>query len=140
VTPARRAKKPPFLTRAESEVMRVLWDKEGATVHEVMAELPKPLAYTTVLTLLRILVDKGYATPQPHPEGGRAHLYRPAVPASQARRTHLRDLVDRLFGGDPRELMIGLLDEDSLSRTDLEALQKRIHEQLRQRPKLEKGR
>ena len=66
-----------MLTRAESEIMRVLWDRDGATVHEVVEGLPRAVAYTTALTLLRILEQKGYVR---HEERGRQFVYTPTVP------------------------------------------------------------
>src|SRR5262245_45262687 len=117
---ARRASKDlPILTRVESELMGVLWEKGSATVHEVVEALPRPVAYTSALTMLRILETKGYVGHEPHPDGGRAHVYKPLVPAEKARRQHLRDLVERLFGGSSEELVVGLLDDEQLSKKDL---------------------
>jgi BlaI family transcriptional regulator, penicillinase repressor len=121
---------PPILTRAESEIMAILWDKGGATVHDVVAALPRSSAYTSVLTLLRILEKKGYVRHEPHPEGGRAHVYKPLVQAGNARRHHVRDLVDRLFGGQTDELVVGLLEEEKWSRADLERLRELIDSRL----------
>ena len=124
------ADEPPILTRAESEIMAILWDKGGATVHDVVAALPRSSAYTSVLTLLRILEKKGYVRHEAHPEGGRAHVYKPLVQAGNARRHHVRDLVDRLFGGQTDELVVGLLEEEKWSRADLERLRELIDSRL----------
>ncbi|HTV23467.1 MAG TPA: BlaI/MecI/CopY family transcriptional regulator [Polyangiaceae bacterium] len=121
---------PPILTRAESEIMTIIWDKGGATVHDVVAALPRSIAYTSVLTLLRILEKKGYVQHEAHPDGGRAHLYRPLVQAGNARRHHVRDLVDRLFGGQTEELVVGLLEEEKWSKGDLERLRELIDSRL----------
>jgi len=127
----RRPPKPlPILTRVESELMGVLWEKGRATVHEVVEALPRPVAYTSALTVLRILEKKGYVGHEPHPDGGRAHVYKPLVPASNARRHHLRDLVERLFGGSSEELVVGLIDDERLSKSDLERLRQAIDERL----------
>jgi predicted transcriptional regulator len=120
-----------MLTRAESEIMRVLWEREGATVHEVVEDLPRTVAYTTALTLLRILEQKGYVRHEPNPAGGRAHLYRPVVPASKTRQLHVRDLVDRLFGGRSEQLVVGLLDDENLTRAELERLRSAIESRLK---------
>ena len=120
-----------MLTRAESEIMKVLWDREGATVHEVVEGLPRAVAYTTALTLLRILEQKGYVRHEPHPSGGRAHVYRPVVPASKTRQLHVRDLVDRLFGGRSDQLVVGLLDDENLTRAELERLRNAIESRLK---------
>lgn len=124
------AEEPPILTRAESEVMSILWAQEGATVHEVVAAMPRPVAYTSVLTVLRILEKKGYVRHEPHPDGGRAHVYKPLVQVTKARRHHVRDLVDRLFGGQSEELVVGLLEEEKWSKADLERLKEVIDSRL----------
>jgi predicted transcriptional regulator len=120
----------PILTRAESEVMAALWKHERLTVHALVEALDRPIAYTTALTLLRILQQKGYAKHEPDPEGGRAYVYLPAVAASKARRSHVRDLVDRLFNGRPEELVTGLLEDERLSRAQLQQLREQIEKSL----------
>jgi BlaI family transcriptional regulator, penicillinase repressor len=125
-----RIPEPPILTRAESEIMSVLWSRGAATVHDVVAALARDSAYTSVLTMLRILEKKGYVSREPEPGGGRAHVYRPRVAATRARRLHVRDLVDRLFGGRSEELMVGLVEDDALSRDELEQLRGLIESRL----------
>ena len=120
-----------MLTRAESEIMKVLWERQSATVHEVVGALPRAVAYTTALTLLRILEQKGYVRHESHPAGGRAHLYRPVASASKTRLLHVRDLVDRLFGGRSEQLVVGLLDDDALTRGELERLRSVIDARLK---------
>jgi predicted transcriptional regulator len=125
-----RTKPLPLLTRAETEIMQVLWSRGDATVHDVVEAAKRPLAYTTVLTMLRLLEQKGYATHAPSPDGGRAHVYRAAVTEAGARRSHLRDFVDRLFAGRPEELVMGLVNEASMSRAELEQLRAAIDAKL----------
>jgi predicted transcriptional regulator len=131
--------KPPILTRAESEIMAILWEAGGATVHEVVAALPRTSAYTSVLTVLRILEKKGYVRHEAHPAGGRAHVYKPLVPAGNARRHHVRDLVDRLFGGQTRELVVGLLEEEKWSKADLQGLRDLIDSRIDSSAAAKKG-
>jgi predicted transcriptional regulator len=123
----------PILTRVESEVMRILWQGNGATVHEVVAQMQRRVAYTSALTVLRILEKKGYVQHSPHPDGGRAHVYRALVPAENARRHHVRDLVERLFGGQSEALLVGLIDDEPMSRAELERLRTLIDERLGER-------
>lgn len=120
----------PILTRAESEIMQQLWTHGPSTVNALLERTDRSAAYNTVLTLTRILEQKGYVTHSPHPEGGKAHLYRAAVEPGKARRQHVRDLLDRLFGGSAQELVAGLLDQDNLAKEDLKALRKQIDARL----------
>jgi predicted transcriptional regulator len=120
----------PILTRAESEIMAALWREQRLTVHELVEKLDRPVAYTTALTLLRILSQKGYVKHEPDPRGGRAYVYLPAVPAEKARRNHVRDLIDRLFAGRPEELVTGLLEDEQLTREQLKQLQQQIERSL----------
>jgi predicted transcriptional regulator len=129
----------PILTPAESEVMRILWTRGTANVHDVVGSLPRPLAYNTVLTLLRVLEQKGYVAHSPHPENARSYLYRPTIPQGPVRINHARDLVERLFGGRADELVSGLIESERLSTGELEALREQIERKLgRTRKKDEK--
>ena len=92
--------------------------------------MPRPVAYTSALTVLRILEKKGYVQHSPHPDGGRAHVYQALVPAENARRQHVRDLVERLFGGQSEALLVGLIDNEPMSRAELERLRTLIDERL----------
>jgi predicted transcriptional regulator len=126
-----KSKSPPVvLTRAESEIMHVLWKRGPSTVHDVVAALPRAVAYTTVLTMLKILEQKGYVAREPSPDGGRAHVCRALVEEGHARRSHVRDLVERLFDGRPEELVSGLLEDEKLGADELRALRQRIDEKL----------
>jgi predicted transcriptional regulator len=120
----------PILTRVEAEIMNVLWQRQSGTVHDVVAALPRPIAYTSALTMLRILERKGYVVHEPEPGGGRAHVYRPCVQVTKARRMHVRDLIDRLFGGQSEQLVVGLLADEELSRAELEQMRELIDSRL----------
>jgi BlaI family penicillinase repressor len=132
MSPAAKAKKSPrpLLTRAESEIMRVLWQRGAATVHEVSDTIERPLAYTTVLTMLRTLEQKGHVARERSPDDGRAHVYKAVINEEGARRSHLRDLVERLFGGQRDELMIGLLRDERWTRAELEQMRAEIDAKL----------
>jgi predicted transcriptional regulator len=120
--------------------MKVLWRHGEATVHDVVDALPKQVAYTTALTMLRILEQKGYVIHVPNPAGGRAHVYRPAAAEESVRRSHVRDLVDRVFGGSAEELVTGLLRDEKLTRAELEGLRAYIDSQLAGDGAAKKGR
>jgi predicted transcriptional regulator len=119
--------KSPNLTDGELRLMRVLWERGGASVGEVveaLKERPKP-AYNTVLTLLRILEKKGYVT---HRKDGRAFIFMPLLDKEHATRSALAALVNRFFEGSPRLLMLNLLEDDQLSPEALDQLKQRIEE------------
>ena len=100
-------------TERELDVMAVLWELGSATVPEVKARLRDDLAYTTVQTVLRTLVTKGYVT---HDEDGRFHRYRPLVEREEAGRSGLRRLVETVFAGSPELLSEGTLTEAQVRR------------------------
>ena len=109
------------LTEAEQRVMRVLWEKGEASVREVTDALGHsyPVAYNTVLTLLRILTDKDYVVPR---QDGRAFIYKPTVSRAEARSRALRKVVSTFFEGSPTELAQHLIRTETLSSEELQAL------------------
>ncbi len=109
------------LTNREADVMQVLWDKGPSLVAEVRAHLDDPLAYTTVLTVLRILESKGYVG---HAEEGRGHRYFASVEQQTARKSALRHLTDKLFQGSSELLMTHLVTEQRLSPEQIRRLRR----------------
>lgn len=110
-------KKALVLTDHELRLMDVLWQRGRATVADVVERLaPPPLAYSTVLTTLRTLEQKGYVG---HEEDGRAYVYHPLVAREEAARSATRHLIDRFFGKSPGALAVALLDDSGLSEADL---------------------
>ena len=107
----------------ELDVMTALWTTGSGTVTEVRDALDTPLAYTTVLTILRNLEAKGYVR---HEEEGRAHRYFPKVRQQVAQRNALRRLVDTLFVGSPEALLAQLVDEHDLTADDLRRIARKI--------------
>ena len=120
-------KRAPALTHAESRVMSVLWQRETATVGDVVAALAQERAvtYSTVQTILRILETKGYVT---HEKVARAFVYRPTVDERQARQRALKHLVARLFNGSPSLLVLNVLEDEAIDRTELKRLKKLIRD------------
>lgn len=110
-------RKAPVLTDHELRLMEVLWRKERASVADVVSALPPPpLTYSTVLTTLRTLEQKGHVT---HDEEGRAFIYRPAIARTDAAKSAIRHVLDRFFGSSPGALAVTLLDDARLSDEDL---------------------
>jgi predicted transcriptional regulator len=107
--------------------MEVVWKKGVASVADVVdgvAGEPPP-AYSTVLTTLRILENKGYLA---HEKGGRAFLYKPLVKREAAREHALRHLIGRFFEGSPELLLVNLLESKDICEKDIARLRKRLEE------------
>jgi len=113
-------KKPKLLTRAELRVMNALWSLGRGTVAQVAAALPPPpAAYTTVLTMLRILEQKGAVR---HEAGGRAHVYIPAIERDAVARSAVADIVQSFFQNSKSALALRLIAESRPSKEELESL------------------
>ncbi len=117
----------PALTDAEARVMSVLWNRQEATVGDAVAALRKkrPVSYSTVQTILRILENKGYVT---HEKVARAFVYRPLVDEHQARRRALRHLLGRLFNGSPSLLVLNVLDDEEMDPAELQRVKQLIEQ------------
>jgi predicted transcriptional regulator len=109
------------LSRAETEVLTLLWHLGRGSVQNVCASLPasRKITYATVQTLLRRLEKKGYIT---HETEGKAHIFKPLAKREDVIQKSVADFVDRLFGGDPIPLMLHLADHTKLSAGDIERL------------------
>jgi Predicted transcriptional regulator len=112
-------------TDRELDVMTVLWNFGTATVSEVREELHDKLAYTTVLTVLRTLEEKGYVK---HEDEGRAHRYRPTVDRATAGTTALRRMLSTVFGGSAELLLTNLVNDQKLSPADIKQLRRLLDE------------
>lgn len=109
------------LTEAELRIMNVLWEKGSGTVHDVLQGLPgdPPLAYNSVLTIIRILETKGYVR---HVKDKRAHIYTPKIDRKDATRVEVRHLVSRFFGNSHEKLVLNILEEQSIDAQELARL------------------
>jgi predicted transcriptional regulator len=121
------SKAPPLLTPQELEVMKIVWDASEATVRDVYEVLRRrrQIAYTTVMTVMQILEKKGHLKKS---TAGRQHVYRPARPRSQTVAAMLKDFVDRVFSGSARPLLVQLLADKRLSKTEIDELRRLLKE------------
>ncbi len=117
----------PKLTNAELEIMHVVWELDDATVREVHERLNqrRTLAYTTVMTMMNILEEKGHLTRH---KQGRAYRYEPVRPKSQVISGMVDDFVGKVFDGSARPLVLGLVKDRKLSEKDLEEIARLIKE------------
>ncbi len=115
------------LTPQELELMKIVWQKGQATVRDVYETLleHRKIAYTTVMTMMRVLEKKGYVKTQ---RVNRAFVYRPARPERQVVRSMVREFVDRVFNGSAQPLLVHLVEDRRLSPKELEELERLIRE------------
>ena len=116
-------------TDRELDIMGVLWDRGTATVAEVRDALADELAYTTVLTVLRVLEEKGYVG---HEEAGRAHRYHPLVERQTAGTSALRRLTRKLFKGSPELLLTHLVSDRELSEEEIRRMRHLLDKHLKE--------
>ena len=115
------------LSGRELDVMNVLWERGSATVAEVLEDLQDELAYTTVLTILRRLEDKGRVR---HEADGKAHRYLPLVQREEVQDSALQRITRRLFLDSPRLLMSRLLSEGRLTEEQMRELRELLDQRL----------
>jgi BlaI family transcriptional regulator, penicillinase repressor len=116
-------------TARELDVMSILWRHGSATVAEVRAELAAPLAYTTVLSSLQTLEEKGYVR---HTAEGRAYRYYPTVDSEEAGGSALGRIVDKMFHGSAEMLLARLVSERRIPPAELERMRRLLEERLGQ--------
>lgn len=116
------------MSPAETEILRLVWQVDEATVQQICDLLPpkRSIAYKTVQTLLRRLEDKGYLR---HKIKGKAHVFFPAVKRDDVVKRTVVDFLDRLFGGDPRPLMQFLAEDGRIDAEDIKRLKRLIEKQ-----------
>ncbi len=113
------------LTEAELRLMRVLWSRGESAVSDLVEAIAdhSPLAYTSVLTTVRILEKKGYVR---HRQQGRAFLYLPCVAEQEAGRSEVRHVLQRFFGNSHEQLLLSLLGDREISAEELKRLKDAI--------------
>src|SRR5216117_4148900 len=116
-------KKSSGLTNAEHRIMEVIWAKGSATVAEVVEALRGKDAYTTILTLMRILKAKGYLSSR---KEGRAFVFVPRVDRDTAARKAVHQLLAKFFFGSPSELVLSFLREEKLTPGELDDIKQKI--------------
>jgi len=117
-------------TAAELEILQVLWERGPSTVREVHEALKeeKDLGYTTVLKLMQIMTSKGLVRRN---EDQRAHIYEAQQPAEKTKRQLAADVLERVFDGSARELLLHALAAQRSSRQEIEELRHLLDEHER---------
>lgn len=116
----------PMLTAPESEVMNIVWDHHPVVVAEIVERLPRELAYTTVMTTVRILEDKGYI--RQCGKVGRAFRYEAAVERQKVSTSMSHEVADRLFKGSIKSMVLSLVRDRSISSDDLAEVKQMIEQ------------
>ena len=115
----------PTLTDAELRPMEVLWERGPSTVSDVVNALPQELglSYSTVLTTLRILEQKGYVR---HTKEGQAYVYHAVIDQNQAQKKVLKHILSRFFDNSPELLVLRVLETEKLDAEDLQRIRELI--------------
>jgi len=118
------------LTELETLIMDAMWNLGSANVREVQERLEpaKPMAYNTVLTMMRILRDKGFLRSE---RNGRVDVYEPIVSRGQVAKRSLNDVLERFFSGSARALVSQLLDSEGLDAKEVQAIRREVDRKLR---------
>jgi predicted transcriptional regulator len=113
------------LTEAELRLMKLLWTRGESAVADLVEALPAdaPLAYTSVLTTVRILEKKGYVQ---HRQDGRAFLYSPCIGEHEAGQSEVRHVLQRFFGNSREQLLLSMLGDGEVSPEELRRLREAI--------------
>ena len=118
------------LTELELEIMNAMWNLGEGTVKQVQETLPKerPLAYTSVATMMKILEDKKFLSSL---KKDKAHWYRTLVDRAEYEGKSLKHLTEKVFQGNPSSMVMRLLEESTLSKEELESIRSLLNERLK---------
>ena len=116
---------PNTLTDLELQIMKIVWDRDSSTVRDVYESLgqSRKIAYTTVMTMMRILEQKGHLKKSSRE---RAYVYRPTKPKQKIIGAMVRDFLDRVFSGSAEPLLVHLVEEGELSKENLQKVSKML--------------
>ena len=115
------------LTDQELEIMKIVWRSGASTVRGVYEDLleRRKIAYTTVMTMMNILEQKGYLKKT---QKDRAYVYQATRPQKQVIRGMVREFVDRVFNGSAEPLLLHLVEDRRLSESDLDEIRRLMRE------------
>ena len=112
------------LTRAEEQVMQVLWKLERGFLKEILEEIPEPKPHAnTIATILKILIEKGFVD---YEVQGRNNLYKPLISKEEYGKKSINQLVKGYFEGSPARLVSQFVSDNKLTVEELEALLKQV--------------
>ena len=122
----------PVLTDQELEIMKIIWTRGTATVRDVYEELltRRKIAYTTVMTMMGILEQKGHLTKS---ADERAYVYTPAQPQREVVGNMIQDFLKRVFNGSAKPLLVHLVEDKKLSSEELDEIRKLLKDKGRKK-------
>jgi predicted transcriptional regulator len=112
------------LTACEAETMNVVWSRGAVTVQDVVDAIPRSLAYTTVMTTMKILEDKGFVVRGE--KRGRAYVYRALVTCESASRNTVHEMANRFFDGSVKSMVLSMIKIQQITTEDLAELRDAI--------------
>jgi len=121
----------PVPTKAELEILQVLWRRSSATVREVHEEMGRAMGYTTVLKFLQIMTEKGLVVRQ---NKGRAHVYEACISEKRGMADFMKELIGRFFGGSASRLALQALGTGQTSKKELVEIRKMLEELEHRKP------
>lgn len=118
------------LTEQELEIMKIVWDREETTVRDVYETLleRRKVAYTTVMTMMKILEQKGHLRKR---SDDKAHVYTPTKPKSAVIKNMVREFVERVFNGSAEPLVMHLVEERHLSDDEIAEVERMLRARRR---------
>src|SRR5438105_784407 len=124
--------KNPVLTDQELEIMKIVWQRDTATVRDVYEEMltRRKIAYTTVMTMMGILEQKGHLKKS---ADERAYVYRPAQPERQVLGNMVQDFVKRVFNGSAKPLLVHLVEDKKISPEELDEISRLLKDKRRKK-------
>lgn len=116
------------LTKAEEQIMQILWTLESAFVNDIIEKMPEPKpAYNTVSTIVRILEKKGFVD---HRAYGKTHQYFPIISKTDYTRTFMKNFMGNYFGSSFREMVSFFAREDNMTVSEIETLMEDVKKEL----------
>lgn len=117
------------LTKAEDQVMQILWRIKKGFVKDILNEIPPPKpAYNTISTITRILVKKGFVNFQAY---GKTHEYYPAISQDKYRRFYLNNLIQRYFGGSFERMVSFFAKDNNMDIREMDELMKQVKQKMK---------
>ena len=117
------------LTKAEEQIMQILWELEEGFVKDIIKHLPKPKpAYNTVSTIIRILEKKGFVSHQAY---GNTYQYFPVINKEEYTKAYLKSIVKNYFSDSFKEMVSFFTSEENMSIEELEELRRMINEEIK---------